>query len=88
MSGTEEQLQKLEDRLLKAFDLFKQAQAEKLALKRDIEKLRGESKERAKTADSQERELVALRKEREEVRARLEKLLRRIDALTTPQSMG
>ena len=88
MSETEDQLQKLEERLLKAFELFKQAQAEKLALRQDLEKLRAESRERAKVIDAHERELVAFRREREEVRIRVEKLLQRIDALTTPESSG
>ena len=88
MSETEDQLQKLEERLLKAFELFKQAQAEKLALRQDLEKLRAESRERAKVIDAHERELVAFRREREEVRNRVEKLLQRIDALTPPESSG
>jgi chromosome segregation ATPase len=88
LSETEDQLQKLEERLLKAFELFKQAQAEKLALRQDLEKLRAESRERAKVIDEHERELVAFRREREEVRIRVEKLLQRIDALTPPESSG
>jgi hypothetical protein len=32
-----------------------------------------------------ERELIALRKEREDVRSRVEKLLERIDVLTSPE---
>ena len=88
MSETEDQLQKLEERVLKAFELFKQAQAEKLALRQDLEKLRAESRERAKVIDAHERELVAFRREREEVRNRVEKLLQRIDALTPPESSG
>ena len=88
MSETEDQLQKLEERLFKAFELFKQAQREKLALKQDLEKLRAESRERAKVIDAHERELVAFRREQEEVRTRVEKLLQRIDALTPPESGG
>jgi chromosome segregation ATPase len=88
LSDTEDQLQKLEERVLKAFELIKQSQAEKLALRQDLEKLRAESRERAKVMEAHERELVALRREREEVRIRLEKLLQRIDALTTPESGG
>jgi chromosome segregation ATPase len=88
LSDTEDQLQKLEERLLEAFELFKQAQAEKLALRQDLEEVREESGERAKAIDAHKRELVALRREREEVRIRVEKLLQRIDALTTPQSHG
>ena len=88
MGDTEDQLQKLEERVLKAFEIFKQAQAEKLALRQDLEKLGAESRERAKVIDAHERELVALRREREEVRTRVEKVLQRIDALTTPESSG
>jgi len=88
VSETEDQLQKLEERLFKAFELFKQAQREKLALKQDLEKLRAESRERAKVIDAHERELVAFRREREEVRIRVEKLLQRIDVLTPPESSG
>ena len=88
MSDSEDQLQKLEERLLKAFELFKQGQTEKLALRQDLEKLRAEHRERAKVIDAHEREIIALRREREEVRIRLEKLLQRIDALTSPESSG
>ena len=88
MSETEDQLQKLEERILKALELIKQSQAEKLALRQDLEKFRAESRERAKVIEAHERELVTLRREREEVRLRVEKLLQRFDALTTPESSG
>jgi FtsZ-binding cell division protein ZapB len=80
--------QKLEEKLLKAIELFKRTQAEKRALGQDVDKLRIESKERVKLMDTLERELVALRREREEVRVRIEKLLERIDALTGSDSEG
>ena len=86
LSDTEDQLQKLEERFLKAFELFEQSRAEKLALRQDLEKLRVEARDRAKVIEAQERELVALRREREEVRIRVEKLLERIDALTSSES--
>ena len=86
MSDTEDRLQKLEERILKAFELFEQSRAEKLALRQDLEKLRVESREHAKVIEAHKRELVALRREREEVRIRVMKLLQRIDALTTPES--
>ncbi len=88
MSDTEDQLQKLEERFLKALELFEQSRAEKFALRQDLEKLRMEAKDRSKVIDAQERELVALRREREEVRIRIEKLLQRIDKLTSPESTG
>jgi chromosome segregation ATPase len=88
LSDTEDQLQKLEERVLKALELFEQSRAEKLTLRQDLEKLRAESRERAKAIEAHERELVALRREREEVRVRVEKLLQRIDALTAQESSG
>jgi chromosome segregation ATPase len=88
LSDTEDQLRQLEERILKAFGLFEQSQTEKRALRQDLEKLRAESRERARVIDAHERELVLLRREREEVRVRVEKLLQRIDALTTPESSG
>jgi len=88
LSDTEDQLRKLEEKVLKAFELFEQSRAEKLALRQDLEKLRVESRDRAKVIDAQERELIALRREREEVRIRVEKLLQRIDALTAPEASG
>jgi chromosome segregation ATPase len=80
--------QKLEERLTKALELFKRTQGEKRALEHEVEKLRGDSKEHAKTIQTLERELVALRHEREEVRERIEKLLQRIDVLTSSDSEG
>jgi chromosome segregation ATPase len=88
LSDTEDQLQKLEERVLKALELIKQSQAEKLALRQDLEELKAESRERAKVIEAHQRELVALRREREEVRIRVEKLLQRIDALTARESSG
>jgi hypothetical protein len=83
-----EQFERLEQKLLKAIELFKQTQTEKRALAQEIEKLKGETKERAQGLTAMERELIALRKEREDVRSRVEKLLERIDVLTSPDSEG
>ena len=88
LSDSEDRLQKLEERILKAFELFEQSRAEKLALRQDLEKLRVESRGHAKVIEAHKRELVALRREREEVRIRVMKLLQRIDALTTSESRG
>jgi predicted nucleic acid-binding Zn-ribbon protein len=99
-----DQLERLEEKLLRAIDVFKRTQEEKRALEQEIEtlkteskehaleqeieKLRAESLERAEAAKAMERELDALRKEREDVRSRVEKLLERIDGLTGPLSEG
>ena len=88
MGDTEDQLQELEEKVLKACELFEQTRAERRALQRALEKLRADSKERGRLTEAHEQEIIALRREREEVRVRLEKLLQRIDALTTKQSSG
>ncbi len=73
---------------MKAIELFKRTQAEKRALEQEIEKLKADIKEHAQGNSALERELIALRKEREDVRSRVEKLLERIDVLTTSGSEG
>jgi FtsZ-binding cell division protein ZapB len=77
-----DQFARLEEKLLKAIDLFKRTQTEKRVLEQEVEKLKAQSKEQGQTM---ERELIALRREREDVRARVEKLLARMDALTGPE---
>jgi len=86
MTDPNNQFERLEEKLLKAIELFKRTQAEKRALQQEIEKLKTEIKEHAQGSGAMERELIALRKEREDVRSRVEKLLERIDALTSPDS--
>jgi FtsZ-binding cell division protein ZapB len=85
MTNSNDQFERLEEKLLKAIELFKRTRAEKRALELDLEKLRVETKERAQAISAMERELIALRREREDVRARVEKLLGRIDRLTSPE---
>jgi FtsZ-binding cell division protein ZapB len=82
VADSHDQFGRLEEKLLRAIELFKRTQAEKRALELEVEKLKAESKERAQGSSALERELIALRREREEVRSRIEKLVERIDALT------
>jgi FtsZ-binding cell division protein ZapB len=86
MTDSNDQFERLEEKLLKAIELFKRTQSEKRALEQEVEKLKAETKERAQGNNAMERELIALRKEREEVRSRVEKLLERIDLLTSSDS--
>ena len=88
MSDPAEAFAKLEQKIGRAAQIFKRAQAEKRELERQLEGLRSGSKERLRQRDGQERELVALRREREEIRSRIEKLLAHIDALTKSDSAG
>lgn len=76
--------QQFQEKIARAVDVVKRAQAEKRGLEQEIERLRAASKERAREWETKERELVALRKEREEIRERVEKLLEQIDVLTEP----
>ena len=88
MSNPNDAFERLEEKLLKAIELFKRTQAAKHALEHDCEKLRADVKERAHQISALERELIALRREREEIRERVEKMLARIDVLTRPDSEG
>ncbi len=88
MTDNNHQFERLEEKMLKAIELFKKTQTEKRVLEQENEKLRAEIKEHSHGNSALDRELIALRKEREDVRARLEKLLERIDLLTTSESGG
>ena len=88
MTDPNEQFERLEEKLLRAIELFKRTQTEKRTLEEEVEKLKVESKERAQALNAMERELIALRREREDVRSRVEKLLARIDGLTSSDSEG
>lgn len=82
MTDPNDHLQKLEEKLTKAVEIFKQIHAEKRALQQEVERLRAELKERPKRLDALEHDLQALRRERDEVRTRIEKLLGQIETLT------
>ena len=88
MTHPNEQFERLEEKLLRAIELFKRTQTEKHALEQELEKLKLGTKERAQAISAMERELIALRREREDVRSRIEKLLERIDLLTSADSEG
>jgi FtsZ-binding cell division protein ZapB len=82
VTDSTDRLDKLEEKLLKAVEVFKQIQADRRALQQESEKLRAELKDRPKRWEAMERDLQALRHEREDVRGRVEKLLEQIDILT------
>ncbi|HEV3276123.1 MAG TPA: hypothetical protein VG860_04855 [Terriglobia bacterium] len=77
--------QQFEEKIARAIEVLKRVQAEKKALEHELERVKSAAKERTRETESHERELVALRREREEVRARVEKLLEQIDALSKPE---
>jgi predicted nuclease with TOPRIM domain len=88
MTDTNDHFQMLEEKLFKAAEVFRRAQQEKHALRQEVEKLKTDAHERARRCQALEHELIALRKEREEVRARVQKLVEQIDALTKSESAG
>ena len=88
MSNAVDNLQKLEEKLVKAVELFQRTQAENRSLRQQLEKLKADLKEHSADTETIDRELIALRREREEVRARVEKLVQRIDVLTSSDSEG
>jgi chromosome segregation ATPase len=88
VTNPNDQFERLEEKLVKAIELFKRTQTEKRALEHDLEKLRVDTKDHSQAFSAMEKELIVLRREREDVRTRVEKLLERIDALTSSESEG
>jgi FtsZ-binding cell division protein ZapB len=88
MPDSLEQFRKLEEKLLRAAEAFKQSRADNRELQEEIDRLRAEIKDRAKRWDAQEKDLAGLRREREEVRERIEKLIDQIDVLTKAERAG
>lgn len=86
MADANDSFRKLEEKLCRAVEVFKQTQAERRALEQELERVRADLRERAKRLETQERELLALRREREEVRSRVEKIVEQIEILTKPES--
>jgi hypothetical protein len=88
MTDANDHFQMLEEKLLKAAEVFRRAQQEQHALRQEVEKLKADAQERARRCEALEHELIALRKEREDVRARVERLLEQIETLTKTESAG
>lgn len=88
MTDTNDHFQMLEEKLLKAAEVFRRAQQEKHVLRQEVEKLKADAQERASRYQALEHELIALRKEREDVRTRVGRLLEQIDSLTKTESGG
>ncbi len=88
MADSNDALRKLEDKLLRAVQVFKQTQTDKRALQKELESIRGDSHDNSKRIDALEREIQLLRREREDVRRRVERLVEQIDALTNSDDRG
>lgn len=83
-----EPFQLLEEKLTRVVEVYRRTQLENRALLAEIEKLRTDSKQGAQHKEALDRELQSLRREREEVRARVERLLQQVDALTKQDAAG
>ncbi|MGE5325867.1 MAG: hypothetical protein ACM3NO_02410 [Deltaproteobacteria bacterium] len=82
MPDPNDHLEKLEEKLAKAVEVFKKTHAQRRALQDEVEQLRAELKERPKKLDALEHDLQVMRRERDEVRVRIEKLIGQIETLT------
>jgi len=78
--------QALEEKVYRTIELYKAAREAKAVAERDVQRLREQLEEREEEAETLRREAVQLRKDREEVRARVEKMLRQIDAMAEVQA--
>lgn len=78
---TETEFPALEEKIYRTIELLKAAREAKTAAERDNARLREQLEVREEELDGLRNEMVALRKEREEVRAKVEKMLRQMDAL-------
>ena len=86
VEASADEFQALEEKIRRAVELLKSEREARAAAERDANRLRQQVRDRQGEFDSLRAELVTLRREREEVRARVEKMLRQIDALTEQES--
>lgn|GEM_PF-432879 len=76
----------LEEKVFRTIEMLKAAREAQAVAERENRRLREQMGGRHEETDSLRREVLALRREREEVRARVEKLLKQIDSLTSAES--
>ncbi len=75
----------LEAKIIELIERWKKAEAARRNAGEQMEKLRGELRQRLEEIQHLERELTLLQREREEVRSRVEKLIGQMDALSRSQ---
>ena len=81
-SEASDELQKLEEKLYRALDLFKQNQQTRKRLERELVRTRQELFQQTQHTQKTQQELKLLRRQRDEVRTRVESLLKRVSHLT------
>ncbi len=82
MNETTADIQKLEEKLYRALDLFKQNQLAYKRLEKELAATKQDLLQQAKQTKKTQQELKVLRRQRDEVRARVETLLKRVSNLT------
>ena len=75
----------LEAKIIELIERWKKAEAARRGAGKEMERLRGELRQRLEEIQHLERELTLLRREREDARARVEKLIGQMDALSRSQ---
>ena len=83
-----DQLNQLEQKLLKVIEQYRKLQEENRSLAMQLEKARNESQQAGSRQVAVEKEVETLRLEREKIRDRVERLLLQVDALTKADSAG
>ena len=83
-----DQLNQLEQKLLKVIEQYRKLQEENRSLAMQLEKARNESQQVGSRQLAVEKEVETLRLEREKIRDRVERLLLQVDALTKADSAG
>lgn len=86
VNTSSDDFQALEEKIYRTIELLKQAREGQASAEREVRRLREQIGGRDDETESLRREVVGLRREREEVRARVEKMLKQIDALTADDS--
>ena len=81
-SEASDDLQKLEEKLYRALDLFKQNQQTRKRLERALVRTKQELFQQTQHTQKTQQELKLLRRQRDEVRTRVESLLKRVSHLT------
>lgn len=83
-----DQLNQLEQKLLKVIEQYRKLQEENRSLILQLEKTRSESQQIGSRQLAVEKEVETLRLEREKIRDRVERLLSQVDSLTKADSAG
>jgi len=81
-----EQLLRLEEKIQQTIELLKATRAEKEDLQRENSRLRQSLEEQTKAAQALEARAGKLEKEREAVRARVQRLVEQVDAVTAARA--